>query len=115
MRMLPASVLACSVLCSVAFAQTVPGTVVGQTHYDTVDCNAIATRQAMLKEYNDEPASRSGPHVIDVLEQKKLSATPSSIACYGTYNFSDGSSKRITYKELVNSLGQIVWTFTPDT
>lgn len=115
MRVLPASAIALSVLCPAALAQTGPGTVVGQSHYDTVDCNAVATRQAMLKEYNDGLASRSSPQVIDVLQQKKLSATPTSIACYGAYSFSDGSSKRITYKETVNSLGQIVWTFTPDT
>ncbi len=114
MRVLQASAIALVALCPAALAQADSGTVVGQTHYDRVDCDAIATRQAMLKEYNDQLASRSDPHVIDVLEQKKLSATPTSIACYGSYSFSDGSSKRITYKEMVNSLGQIVWTFTPD-
>lgn len=102
-------------LCPAALAQSGQGTVVGPTHYDTVDCNAIATRQTMLREYNDRYAIRSEPRVIDVLEQRRLSATPASIACYGSYSFSDGSSRRITYREMVNSLGQTVWTFTPDT
>ena len=115
MRVLLASATALVAVCSAALAQTGSATVVGQTHYNMVDCNAVTTRKTMLKEYNDELAGRSGPHVIDVLEQKKLSATPSSIACYGAYSFSDGSSKRITYKEVINSLGQTVWTFVPDT
>ena len=115
MRVFLASAFALVALCPPVLAQDGPGKVVGQTHYDTVDCNAVATRQAMLSEYNERYSSQSGARVIDVLEQKKLSATPSSIACYGTYSFSDGSSKRITYKEMVNSLVQIVWTFTPDT
>ena len=115
MRVFLTSAIAFIALCPAVLAQTGPATVVGQTHYDTVDCNAVTTRQVMLKEYNEELVSRSDPRVIDVLEQKKLSATPGSIACYGAYSVSDGASKRITYKEMVNSLGQIVWTFTPDT
>ena len=68
----------------------------------------------MLTEYDDAFASRSGPRVIDVLDQKRLAATPSSIACHGTCSFSDGSSKRVTCKEMVDALGHTVWTFTPD-
>lgn len=115
MRLFNTLLVALTTFCPAAIAQTGPATIVGQPHYDTVDCNAIATRQAMLKEYNDAFASRSGTHVIDVLEQKKLSSTPNSITCYGLYSFSDGSSKKVTYKEGINSLGQTVWTFTPDT
>ncbi len=97
-----------------AHAQDGSGKVIGSTHYDTVDCNAIATRQTMLREYNERLPSAASLKVIDVLDQKKLSGDAKSITCYGTYSFSDGTTKRITYKEMVNSLGQTVWTFIPD-
>lgn len=88
--------------------------VVSSTDYTKVDCNAIATRQAMLREYNARYATGQQAKAIDVLEQKKKSATQTSIECYGAYSFSDGSTKKILYKEMVNSLGKTVWIFTPD-
>lgn len=79
-----------------------------------VDCNDTEVRRELISLYNDVlDVNDAGVKVLDAYNQVTEKYDGNGYQCVGLYDFSDGDTLKVRYKEYTNSLGDPLYSFEP--